>query len=112
MPPPAAGPARLAAVGADVFAANAGLLVLQLAAARLLAPFVGSSLETWAAVIAAFLAGIALGNAAGGRLADRDPGGRSLPLLLLLGAVAAAWVAAFPMMRSPSGCRRRWRSAC
>ena len=33
-------------VGAIVFLANAGLLVLQLVAGRLLAPFVGSSLET------------------------------------------------------------------
>ena len=55
-----------------VFLANAGLLVLQSTAGRLLAPFVGSSLETWTAIIGAFLAGIALGNAAGGRLADRD----------------------------------------
>ena len=63
--------ARLAAVGLVVFLANAALLVLQLVASKLLSPFVGSSLETWTAVIGVFLAGIALGNALGGRLADR-----------------------------------------
>src|SRR5436309_6676505 len=83
--------ARLAGVGLVVFLANAALLVLQLVAGRLLAPFVGSSLETWTAVIGVFLAGIALGNALGGRLADRYPTPRALAALLAVGAVAAVW---------------------
>jgi len=89
---------RLAAVGSVVFFANAGLLVLQLVAGRLLSPFVGSSLETWTAVIAAFLAGIALGNSFGGRVADRDPRGRKLSLYVALGALAALWMMALPMI--------------
>src|SRR4051794_21589908 len=95
-PVPRTGPGRLAGVGAVVFLANAGLLVLQLLAGRLLAPFVGSSLETWTGVIGGFLAGIALGNALGGRLADRHPTGRALVLLLALGALSAAWVVGLP----------------
>src|SRR5947209_8791414 len=88
---PRVGAARMAGVGAVVFLANAGLLVLQLAAGRLLAPFVGSSLETWTAIIGAFLAGIALGNAVGGRLADRRPSPRRLSAVLALGGLAALW---------------------
>ena len=77
-------------IGLVVVVANAGLLVLQLLAGRFLAPFVGSSVETWTSVIGVFLAGIALGNHVGGRLADRRPSTRTLGLLLVGGAVGAA----------------------
>jgi len=74
---------------ATVFLANAGMLVLQLLAGRYLAPFVGSSVETWTSVIGAFLTGIALGNWYGGSLADRSPTPRTLSVLLALGAASA-----------------------
>ncbi|MGL4554247.1 MAG: fused MFS/spermidine synthase, partial [Gemmataceae bacterium] len=64
-------PADVIAAGLTVFFANAALLVLQLVAGRLLAPFIGVALETWTAIIGVFLAGISLGNAAGGRLAAK-----------------------------------------
>src|SRR5262245_60954396 len=83
---------RLAGVGLVIFFANAALLVLQLVTNRLLAPFVGSSLETWTSVIGVFLTGIALGNALGGRLADRYPNPRTLAALLVAGALAALWM--------------------
>jgi len=94
---------RLAGIGLIIFLANAALLVLQLVAGRLLAPFVGSSLETWTSIIGVFLTGIALGNAYGGRLADRYPTPRTLALLLAVGAAAALWMAAFPFLLSLSG---------
>jgi hypothetical protein len=93
---------RLVGVGAVIFFANAALLVLQLVAGKFLAPFVGSSLETWTSVIGVFLAGIALGNAFGGRLADRYPTPRTLAVLLAVGAVAALWVLAFPLVLAES----------
>ncbi|HVL13069.1 MAG TPA: fused MFS/spermidine synthase [Gemmata sp.] len=89
---------RLVGVGLIVFFANAALLVLQLVAGRLLAPFVGSSLETWTSVIGVFLTGIALGNALGGKLADRYPSPRTLALLLAVGALTALWMVAFPVL--------------
>jgi spermidine synthase/MFS family permease len=89
---------RLAGVGLIIFFANAALLVLQLVAGRLLAPFVGSSLETWTSVIGVFLTGIALGNALGGRLADRYPSPRTLAILLAIGAIAALWMVVFPLI--------------
>jgi predicted membrane-bound spermidine synthase len=97
--PDLAPPRPLAAAGISVvvFTANAAVLVLQLAAGRLLAPFVGVSLATWTSLIGVFLAGIGLGNAAGGRLARRATPGM-LRRVLLVGAVAAAWVAALPLL--------------
>ena len=103
---PRVGAPRLAGVGAVVFLANAGLLVLQLSAGRLLAPFVGSSLETWTAIIGAFLAGIALGNAAGGRLADRRPHPRWLAAVVALGGLTALWTIAFPSLLDATGLHR------
>ena len=50
---------------------NAALLVAQQAAFRLLAPVIGSSVETWSAIIGVFLLGIAIGNHYAGKLADR-----------------------------------------
>ncbi|OWK41789.1 fused MFS/spermidine synthase [Fimbriiglobus ruber] len=95
---PRAGFARLALVGSVIFLANAGLLVLQLVAGRLLAPFVGSSLETWTAVIGAFLTGIAVGNAVGGRAADRGPAPWKLAAFAALGGVGALWMMALPLL--------------
>jgi predicted membrane-bound spermidine synthase len=94
---------RLVGVGAVVFFANAALLVLQLVAGRLLAPFIGSSLETWTSIIGVFLAGIALGNGFGGKLADRYPTPRTLAALLAVGSVAALWMLVFPMLLASVG---------
>ena len=47
------------------------MLVLEILAARLLAPYVGVTLETYTGIIGTILAAIALGTWVGGRLADR-----------------------------------------
>lgn len=58
-----------------VFLASAAVLVIEIAAVRLMAPYVGQTLETFTAIISTVLAGIAAGTAVGGRLADtHDPG--------------------------------------
>ncbi len=79
----------LIGTGAVIFLANAGLLVLQLVAGRLLAPFIGSSVETWTSVIGVFLTGIALGNWLGGRLADRFPSPKTVSVLLVVSGLAS-----------------------
>ncbi|MEM9130916.1 MAG: fused MFS/spermidine synthase [Actinomycetota bacterium] len=57
-----------------VFGTSFCILVIEILAGRLLAPIVGVSLETFTGIIGTVLAGIALGNTIGGRLADRhDP---------------------------------------
>ncbi len=67
-----------------VFAASGSVLVLEILSVRLLAPYVGLTLETTTSIIGAVLAGIALGAACGGWVADRiDP--RKLVVGLLIG---------------------------
>lgn len=72
-----------------VFGASAMVLVLEIIAGRLLAPYVGVSIETFTGIIGTVLAGIAVGAAAGGALADRrDPRPLIGPALVVGGALA------------------------
>ncbi|MGA9285380.1 MAG: fused MFS/spermidine synthase [Solirubrobacteraceae bacterium] len=67
-----------------VFAASGAVLVLEILSVRLLAPYVGLTLETTTSIIGAVLAGIAAGAALGGRMADRmNP--RRLVVVLFIG---------------------------
>lgn len=79
---------------ATVFTSSAAIMLLQLVAGRLAAAYLGQSLYTWTSAIGVTLAGIALGNALGGRLADRAPGTRTLGLQLLIAAAAVLAVLA------------------
>jgi hypothetical protein len=54
-----------------VFVASFCSLAIELAASRILAPHVGVSLYSWTGIIGVVLAGIAVGNFVGGRIADR-----------------------------------------
>jgi hypothetical protein len=83
--------------GALVFVASGSVLVLETLAGRLLAPYVGVSLETFTGVIGVVLAGIATGTWCGGRLADRFDPRTLLPVALTLGGGAA--IAAVPIIR-------------
>ena len=60
-----------ATAGLLTFVAAASVLVLEIAAGRLLAPYVGVSLLTYTGIIGVILAGIALGAWIGGKAADR-----------------------------------------
>jgi MFS family permease len=81
-----------------VFVCSAAVLMLEILAGRMLAPYVGVSLETYTAVIGTVLAGIAVGAWGGGRLADRIPPRRLIgPVLVLGGALALCTV---PIVRS------------
>jgi MFS family permease len=66
-------------------------LTYEIAAGRVLAPFFGTSLVTWTAVIATVLAGFSLGNALGGFLAERE---RSVALRNVRGVLVATAVLA------------------
>jgi spermidine synthase len=88
-------PALLAS--AIVFATSAGVLVLEILAGRLLAPYVGVTLETYTGVIGVVLAGIALGAWWGGRQADaRDPRTMLGPVIAFGGLLA---LACLPLIR-------------
>jgi hypothetical protein len=80
-----------------VFGTSAAVLVLEILAGRLLAPYVGVSLETFTGIIGTILAGIAVGAWAGGVAADHIDPRRLLPLLLVLGGALA--IATIPIVR-------------
>src|SRR5687768_7633887 len=85
------------AAGATVFGASAAVLVLEILAMRLLAPYTGLTLETYTAVIGVILGGISLGSFSGGRAADRVDPRRLLGPILLAGGVLA--VLSLPTVR-------------
>jgi spermidine synthase len=78
------------AAAALVFGASAGVLVVEVVALRLLAPYLGLTLETSTLVIGLALAAIAVGCWAGGRIADLIPPRRALGPLLAVSGVAVA----------------------
>ena len=76
-----------------MFFTSGAVLVLEILAGRLLAPYVGVTLETYTAIIGTVLSGIAAGTWAGGYLADRvEPRTMLGPLLVGGGALAVATV--------------------
>lgn len=80
---------------------SGAVLVLEILAGRLLAPYVGVNLETYTAIIGTILAGIALGAWAGGAAADRVDPRALIPLLLVTGGALA--IASIPIVRALGG---------
>ena len=92
-----------------IFLSSAGLMVLEIAAGRLLAPYIGVSLYSWTAIIGVVLGGLSLGNWLGGVWADRGGSERSAGLVLGLGALSCIAIlllltlVAPPLQRSALG---------
>lgn len=88
-------------LAAAVFLTAAGSLVIEIAAGRLIAPFVGMSLYTWTAIIAVVLAGLSVGHWIGGHLAatslDRLRGLRYIAWSLAIAAPLSLLV--LPLVR-------------
>lgn len=99
-PPDSVGPPRGLPAGvaaALVFVSSGAVLVLEIVGLRLVAPYVGVTLQTSSAVIGVALAAIAYGVWFGGRIADRrDPRGVLAPALVLAGITTALTL---PMVR-------------
>lgn len=72
------------------FLASGAIMMIELTAGKLVSRFLGSSLYTWTSIIAVIMAGMAVGNALGGRIADRRPPRRALAALFFLAAAACA----------------------
>jgi len=85
-------------VGPLVFACGMTSIGIEISAARLVAPYFGSSTFIWANLIGLTLAYLSLGYYIGGRLADRRPDPR---VLYLCTAVAAAFAGLIPIIARP-----------
>ena len=72
-----------------VFVTSASVLVLEILAGRLLAPYVGVTIETFTGIIGTVLAGISLGSWFGGKAADKNDPTRFLGPLVAAGGVLA-----------------------
>ena len=79
------------------FVTGFSLLTYELAAARVLAPSIGSSMYVWTSVIGVIIASLALGFFAGGKLADkRDHATDVVWLLLVAGLLCVATLLLYP----------------
>ena len=81
-----------------VFVVGAASLGAEIAAARLLAPYFGSSTVVWANTIGVVLVALSVGYWLGGRYADRHPSMRRLCAVVL---AAAVLIAAVPFASRP-----------
>ena len=81
-----------------VFVSSACIMILELVAGRIIAPYVGVSLYTWTSVIGVVLAGISLGNYLGGWLADRRASLRLLGSIFVLGGLSALGILAVDLL--------------
>ena len=73
-----------------VFCTGAAALATEIGAARLLAPYYGSSTIVWANVIGLVLASLSVGYWVGGKIADRSPSPRVLGRIVVFAAVLIA----------------------
>jgi hypothetical protein len=95
---------------AAVFLASAGTLVLEIAAARLMAPHTGLTLQVWTTVIASVLAGMTAGHWWGGRLASADARAARLRVAGAFIAAALTGLAALPLVPWLAGALGNGRS--
>jgi len=70
------------------FLTGASVMIVELAASRVLSPYFGNTLYTWTALIGVIMIALATGYYVGGMIADRAP--RTIVLLHLLSGAAAA----------------------
>lgn len=87
------------------FICGAAVMVLEMAGARLLAPYLGTSIIVWTALIGVILASLSLGYWLGGKAGDRNPSARTLAGIILLAAffVLLAALAHTPLLASLAG---------
>ena len=85
---PAGPPPKISGLflGITVFCCGASVMLIEMSASRLIAPYYGTSLPVWTGLIGTLLAFLSLGYWLGGRLADRYP--QTGPLYLLIGGAA------------------------
>ncbi len=72
------------------FFSGAATMIIELAGSRMVAPFFGTSLIVWTALIGIIMTSLCLGNWFGGSIADKRPEGKLLGRILLFAAIIVA----------------------
>ena len=93
---------RIASYAGTVFLASAFLLVLEIVAGRIIAPYVGVSLYSWTSIIGVILAGLSLGNWIGGRWADRGASETSTGIMLIASGISCFAILLFLTLIAPA----------
>ncbi len=75
-----------------VFLCGAIVMILEIVGARVLAPYLGTSIFVWTSLIGIILGSLSLGYWWGGRLADRRPSYRAFALIIFLSGVFVALI--------------------
>ncbi len=83
-------PVRLQLVS---FFSGAATMILELTGSRMVAPFFGTSLIVWTALIGIIMTSLCLGNWIGGSIADKNPDGKLLGRILMFAAIIIALTA-------------------
>jgi spermidine synthase len=81
-----------------VFISSGCIMILELVAGRIVAPYVGVSLYTWTSIIGVVLAGISLGNYLGGLLADRHASLRLLGSIFMFAGLSSLGILAVDVL--------------
>lgn len=74
------------------FCAGASVMIVELAANRILSPLFGNSLFTWTALIGVILISMSLGNYLGGKFVDKYPSRKILKILLFLAGLSTIMI--------------------
>ncbi len=73
-----------------VFCSGAVVMILEIVGARIMAPYLGTSLIVWTGLIGVVLASLSLGYWLGGRLADKGPAYAGLSRIIFWAAISVA----------------------
>lgn len=75
------------------FIGGAAVMVLELVGSRILAPYLGTSIIVWTALIGIILASLSLGYFGGGKLADKNPDDKNFSLIILVSSLLVTFTA-------------------
>ena len=81
-------------LGVASFLCGACVMVLEMAGSRVVAPYMGTSLVVWTALIGIIMVSLTLGYWLGGKVADRRPEMKILHYIILAAAIVTAVVGA------------------